>query len=90
MLKVTGVKLDLVLDIDVYQFISGGVSYLALSYVKANNAYMKPYYKNEWSMHMIYIDENNLYGWAVNQYLLAGGFKWLTQDETWSEYDSKR
>ena len=47
MLKVTGVKLDLVLDIDVYQFISGGVSYLALRYVKANNAYMKPYYKNE-------------------------------------------
>ena len=81
MLKVTGVKLDLVLDIHVYQFISGGVSYIALSYVKANNAYMKPHYKNESSMH-ICLDEKNLYGWAVNQYLRAGGFKWLTQDET--------
>ena len=25
---------------------------------------------------------NNLYGWAMIQYLPTGGFKWLTEDET--------
>ena len=24
-----------------------------------------------------YLDMNNLYGWAMSEYLLYGGFKWL-------------
>ena len=30
---------------------------------------------------IIYLDADNLYGWAMNQYLSYGGFKWLNQKE---------
>jgi hypothetical protein len=27
---------------------------------------------------LLYLDANNLYGWAMSQYLPTGGFKWLS------------
>ena len=32
-------------------------------------------------VYIIYLDENNLYGWAMTQYLPYGGFKWLGKEE---------
>ena len=29
------------------------------------------------SIYILYLDMNNLYGWAMNGYLPYGGFKWL-------------
>ena len=29
----------------------------------------------------MYLDADNLYGWAMSQYLPTGGFKWLTEKE---------
>ena len=47
MLKMTGVKLEKISDIDKYLFIEkglrGGISYIAKRYAKANNKYMKDY-----------------------------------------------
>ena len=44
MLKMTGVKLEKISDIDKYLFIEkglrGGISYIAKRYAKANNKYM--------------------------------------------------
>ena len=53
MLKMTGVKLEKVSDIDQYLFIEkgtrGGISYIAKRYAKANNKYMCDYDSNKQS-----------------------------------------
>ena len=81
MLRMTDIKLELIVDIDMYQFIEkgmrGGVSYIANRYGKANNEYMKKYDEKAPSKYIMYLDANNLYGWAMSQYLPTGGFKWL-------------
>ena len=97
MLKMTDIKLELMTDIDMFQFIEkglrGGISYIANRYGKANNKYMKDYNKDKPSKYIMYLDANNLYGWAMSQYLPTGGFKWLKQnkinDLNLSKYDTE-
>ena len=83
MLKMTDIKLELMTDIDMFQFIEkglrGGISYIANRYGKANNKYMKDYNEKAPSKYVMYLDANNLYGWAMSQYLPTGGFKWMKQ-----------
>ena len=85
MLKMTNIKLELMTDIDMFQFIEkgmrGGISYIANRYGKANNKYMKEYDEKAPSKYIMYLDANNLYGWAMSQYLPTGGFKWLTEKQ---------
>ena len=85
MLKMTGVKLELMSDIDQYLFIEkgirGGVSYISKRYAKANNKYISNYNSKEPSNYITYLDANNLYGWAMSQNLPTGGFKWLSPNE---------
>ena len=85
MLKMTDIKLELMTDVDMFQFIEkgmrGGISYIANRYGEANNKYMKDYDKNKPSKYIMYLDANNLYGWAMSQYLPTGGFKWMKQNK---------
>ena len=85
MLKMTDIKLELMTDIDMFQFIEkgmrGGISYIANRYGKANNKYMKTYDEKAPSKYIMYLDANNLYGWAMSQYLPTGGFKWMTEKQ---------
>ena len=81
MLKMTGVKLEKISDIDQYLFIEKGtrigVSYIAKRYAKANNKYMCDYDSNKPSTFITFLDKNNLYGWAISEYLPYGKFEWL-------------
>ena len=85
MLKMTKIKLELMVDIDMFIFIEkgmrGGVSYIANRYGKANNVYMKKYDEKAPSKYLMYLDANNLYGWAMSQYLPTGNFKWMTEKQ---------
>ena len=85
MLKMTNIRLELMTDVDMFQFIEkglrGGISYIANRYGKANNKYMKEYDEKAPSKYIMYLDANNLYSWAMSQYLPTGGFKWLTEKQ---------
>lgn len=59
----------------------GGVSNITHRHGKANNKYMSSYDSKEPSKYIMYLDANNLYGWAMSQYLRTGGFRWLTKKE---------
>ena len=83
MLKMTGIKLELMTDVDMFQFIEkgmrGGISYISHRYGKANNKYMKDYDSSGPSKFIMYLDMNNLYGASMSQCLPTGSFKWLNQ-----------
>ena len=83
MLKMTDIKLELMTDIDMFQFVEiglrRGVSYISHRYAKANNKYMKGYDEKAPSKYLMYLDSNNLYGWSMSQYLPTGGFKWMSE-----------
>ena len=73
-LKMTGIKLQKIDNIDMHLFIEkgmrGGISYISKrhSSIKDNNT-------------ITYWDANNLYGWAMIQPLPVSDFKYLTRKE---------
>ena len=86
MLKMTNIELvELMTDVDMFQFIEksmrGGVSYIENRYGKANNKYVIKYDENAPSKYIMYLDANNLYGWAISQYLPTGNFRSMTDKE---------
>lgn len=94
MLKMTDIKLELMTDIDMFQFIEkgmrGGISYIANRYGKANNKYMKSHNEKEPSKYIMYLDANNLYGWAMSQYLPTGGFKWMSEQQINNQQNTQK
>ena len=85
MLKMTKINLELLSDVDmllmVEKGIRGGISIISNRYGKANNKYMKDFNKLELIKFLIYLDANNLYGWAMLQKLPTHNFKWMTNQE---------
>ena len=81
MLKMTDVKLENISDIDKVLFIEKGsregISYIAKRYAKASNKYINDYDSEKPSTFITYLDENNLYGWTMSEYLPYGEFNWL-------------
>ena len=54
----------------------GGISYIAKRYAKANK-YLNDYDPKKPSIFISYLDMNNLYGWAMSEYLPYDRSKWL-------------
>ena len=84
-LKMTGVNLELLSNIDMLLMIEkgirGGISIISNRYGKANNKYMKDFNKSELSKYLMYVDANNLYGCAMSEKLPVHSFKWMTNKE---------
>ena len=81
LLKKTGVELELLTDYDQHLFIEkglrGGISMVSKRYAKANNPLIEGYNSSKPNTHILYLDANNLYGWAMSQPLPTGGFQWV-------------
>ena len=80
-LKRTGVKLELLTDYNMILMIEkgirSGICQATHRYAKANNKYMKNYDENIEPSYLLYLDANNLYGWAMSQKLPVKCFKWV-------------
>ena len=92
MLNMTKVELELIPDADLNIFFEkdtrGGVSYISNRYSKAYNKYLKSYDPKQKSKHIIYLDANNLQGYAMPKFLPTSGFKWLDPREFDLKYTS--
>ena len=75
-LKIAGVKLELITDINMLLMIESGVCHVICSYAEANNTYMNNYDENKESF-LSYLDANNLYGCPVIKKLPVGSFEWV-------------
>ena len=88
-LNKTGVKLELLTDIDmllmVEEEIRGGICHAVHRYAKVNNTYMNNYDKSTESSYLMYLDANNLYRWVMSQRLPVNGFKWVEKLSNFNE-----
>ena len=80
LLKKTGVELELLTDLEKHLFVEremrGGISMVSKRYSKANNPLVPDYVASKPNKYIVYLDANNLYGWAMSKPLPKKNFKW--------------
>lgn len=85
MLLKTKVKLDLLSDLEMIRMIQkgirGGICLCSKRYAKSNNQYQPDYDPSLPNNFLIYMDCNNLYGFAMCCYLPYADFKFLSSKE---------
>ncbi|GFT57599.1 uncharacterized protein TNCV_3137121 [Trichonephila clavipes] len=86
MLLHTKVVIELFTDCDMLLFIEkgvrGGISQCCNRYAIANNRYMSNFNTDEEIKYLMYLDANNLYGYAMSKYLPLKDFVWSDNDLT--------
>lgn len=83
MLKHTQVQIELFTDIDKMLFVEkgvrGGISQCSKRHSVANNEYMDvDYDASKPTKYLMYFDVNNLYGWAMSQFLPISDYTWCS------------
>lgn len=90
MLLYTGTELELISDLRMYELlekgIRGGLAQCSLRHAVANNKYLPHFNESESSSYLIYLDCNNLYGYAMMKKLPIKEFKFLSLKEI-SKFD---
>ena len=84
-LRMTHVSVELITDINMYHFIEnsirGRISMITTRYDCANAPTLPAYDASRPNVNLIYLNANNLYGWAMSQPLPTHGFRFLQPDE---------
>ena len=86
-LTLTNIELELITDPEIFLFFEsgmrGGMSVISHRYARAINPYLKreDYDSTEPHSYICYLEANNLYDWAMSQYLTIGGFRFLSEEE---------
>ena len=84
-LKKTKINLELLTDPTMHLMIEngirGGISMITHRHSVANNKYMESYNPSKESKYIMYLDANNLYGYAMSQPLPTDGFRWMDSSE---------
>ena len=87
MLKYTNVGIELISDTTLHQCIEksigGGISMITKRFSRANNNKYLPetYDPSKPTKYIMYLDKNNLYGYAMSQLLPVGGLRFATKEE---------
>lgn len=91
MLRMTKIKIDSFNSeqLDMYLMIEkskrGGVSSIQHRYARANNKYIRgDEIARTDDNYLMYLDANNLYGWAMSQFLPFRDYKWCNPEE-WTQ-----
>ena len=81
-LRHSSLTLELLSDINQYLFIiegiRGGMSMVSKRYALTNNKYVEGYNSSKSSNFILYLDGNNLYGRAMQEYLPWINFEWMS------------
>ena len=87
-LKKTGITLHLLTEEDKYLFVEvgirGGIGMISHRHAKANHSDIEEvgcYDEDKPTCNLLYLDANNLYGYAMMQYLPVSDFEWLPQKD---------
>ncbi len=92
MLKYTDCELELISDPDIFRTLDsgmrGGIVMITKRFARANNKFLGTAHFDASlpTTHIIYLDANNLYGWAMSCSLPLDGFRWMDEQE-WSMLD---
>ena len=65
--------------------IRGSICAAITKYKKANNKYLKNYDNTKPSSYLMYVDANNLYGYAMSKKLPTGDFQWIEDISIFTE-----
>lgn len=83
-LKFSQVEIDLISDREMISMVEsgirGGTSMAAHNYCRANNKHLQDYDPAQPSNYIMYLDANNLYGWAMSEPLPLSNFELRTAD----------
>ena len=78
----SSLTLELLSDINQYLFIikgiRGGMSMVSKRYALTNKKYVEWYNSSKSSSFILYLDANNLYGRAMQEYLSWKNFEWMS------------
>ena len=89
-LKKTSIELELLTNPDMFSMFEGGtpggITQALYQYARASNKYMSHRFNSKEVISvLLYLDANNLYGWAMSRLLPAGRFNWVNPSKLMSD-----